>query len=240
MVKKAVVWLLVASLLLIPLVIAHETNESHEEPGDETSVAEQVIQEKLQRGMSISVAIGIILALVILLLAVKLALRLVKVIMYLAVIAVLILVGYSFYYFNLTSSESTGITVCEGNECFWAAHIHAELQVLVCGEELYLPLESGDLSATHIHKERNQLHFHERLPVDPETKEVTDFSPLRLGVFFEKTTIPFTPDCIGDHCNGDLCNGIPGTLTMTVDGQPNTEFQDYIWKEGDTIIIKFE
>lgn len=158
---------------------------------------------------------------------------------YVIAIAIIVLIAYSYVYFKQTTTEEESITVCDADQCFWAAHIHGNLDIDVCGENIDLGLEKGELDKTHTHKERGRLHFHERLPVDPETMEITDFGPLRLGNSLENMGIRFTDECIADKCNGDPCDGEPGGITMTVNGEPNTELNEYVWKEGDTIKIEF-
>jgi hypothetical protein len=162
-----------------------------------------------------------------------------QIVWYVVVLGLVILISYSFYYFKITSTEDEGIVVCDEGKCFWASHLHAQINIVVCGEEVKLPLESGLLSATHTHKKLNQLHFHERLPVDPATEKVTDFAPLLLGNFFDYLDLRFTSECFGENCNGEVCGNIPGSLSMEVNGKPNTEFREYTWKEGDEIVIRF-
>ena len=89
------------------------------------------------------------------------------------------------------------------------------------------------------HKERRKLHFHERLPVDAETKEVTDYTSLTLGPYLESIDIPFTSECISETCNGDLCDGEVGSLSFIVNGESNSEYENFAWDEGDIIEITF-
>ncbi|MBI4149530.1 hypothetical protein HY491_03720 [Candidatus Woesearchaeota archaeon] len=215
-------------LFLLPAILASE---------DEGSAADDVINQRLSRAQGISIAVAT--AAIIVLFAVgKKKLTATK-LFYAAAIAILLLIGYSYYYFTLTASAEEGIMVCESGQCFWAAHIHSQLRVEICGEEVDMGLEEGELAETHTHKERGQLHFHERLPVDPETKQVTDFSPLQLSVFFEGMGMQLTSECIGEWCNGDLCTGVPGRLSMTVNEVPSTSFGGYTWQDGDVIDITF-
>jgi hypothetical protein len=101
-------------------------------------------------------------------------------------------------------------------------------------------LEKGDLSKQHTHKERNLIHWHDKLPYDRSTSTVLDWNPLKLGVFFEQMEMRFNSTCIGDRCNGDKCpSGNVGTLKMTVNGVDNAEFDQYVWKDQDKISIRF-
>jgi len=221
---------LAIALLLLPAAWGHEGE-------DDDSIADEIVRHRLLAAQWIAAGISA-LALIALFAFGKRKFTPTK-LFYAAAILILALVGYSYYYFSQTASAASGIIVCDAGQCFWAAHIHAELSVMACGEEIVFGLEKGDLGKTHTHKERGVLHFHERLPVDPETKKITDYSALYLGEFFEAIGMRLTPECIGERCNGDLCDGIPGGLSMTVNGQPNSEFGSYAWQEGDIIRIIF-
>jgi hypothetical protein len=65
-------------------------------------------------------------------------------------------------------------------------------------------------------------------------------SIFELGKFFKEMGVAFNSQCYGIYCNGAECRGKQGTLTMTVNGQPTTEFEKYIWKDGDVITITFD
>jgi len=163
------------------------------------------------------------------------------------ILALIVLMGYSYYYFNTTASETTGIVVCEAGECFWAAHIHSLLYIDICGEQIDIGLEEGLLEGTHTHKEKNKLHFHERLTVDPETREVTDFTPLEIETVLNDFGIETSDGCIAGKCIGDMCNGNLGRWRFSFKGSTkvlNNEevefWQDYTWKEKDIITISFK
>ncbi|MBI4150133.1 hypothetical protein HY488_01885 [Candidatus Woesearchaeota archaeon] len=152
--------------------------------------------------------------------------------------------GYSVLVFFAEGAEK-GIVVCETPEnCVIAMHIHATFDVEVCGEEKTFGLETGELSATHTHKEGagNSVHFHERLPYDSKTETILDTTPLRVGNIFESLAVPFTSECLYDHCNGQTCSGKtePGRVRMSVNDAENAQFQEYVWKDGDMIKITFE
>src|SRR3989344_1773221 len=171
--------LLVIALLLLPIALADES--------EDTSVADEIVQERLLRAQWVSAGIGAV-ALIALFASGKKKIAAAK-LPYAAAIIILALVGYSYYYFSQTASAAEGIVVCDSGQCFWAAHIHAELEVEICGEGIALGLEQGDLGKTHTHKEKGLLHFHERLPVDPATRQITDYSALQLGNFFAEIGI---------------------------------------------------
>ena len=245
-------------VLLSSLVFAHHVEEDHHvnesdwckkgEACERTSesVVDELIKNNINKAAVISVIIWFVTSLAIVMRTLrqkkklKVKKQFLKTLFNIAFIGIIILIGFSYYYYDTIASETTGITVCEAGECFWAAHIHSYLDLQVCEEDKYLDLEVGPLEAVHTHKERNKLHFHERLSVDPETMEVSNYSLLTLKSFFENVEVPFSNECFFDKCNGDLCNGMAGSLSMTINGIKNFEFEEYIWNDNDQIIIKFE
>jgi len=149
--------------------------------------------------------------------------------------------SYSVYIVYTSGAAQRGVFVCiSESECYWSAHIHAEVDVNICGEEYRFPVEKGPLNGPHTHEEKNLIHFHERLRIDPVTKEILDTKPLTLGSFFDNMEVSFDNDRVLNKINGDLCNGQPGTVKMFVNGKPSSDFRDYVWKDGDKIIIVFD
>ncbi len=152
--------------------------------------------------------------------------------------AVFIGLGYSVAYFYQAGGER-GYVVCDDGACEIAVHWHAELELSTCGERYLLPKEAGSLDEQHTHKEPNRLHFHS-LTKATEDGELLEPERLTAGGLFKQLNMPFNSECFKDKCNGDLCNGQPGKVTMSVNGVPNTEFENYVWKDGDVIRIAFE
>jgi hypothetical protein len=150
--------------------------------------------------------------------------------------------GYSLASFYAIGGES-GFIVCGAEGCLHALHVHAQVDPYVCGEYLKLELEKGRLDAPHTHKERNRIHVHRNLHVDPNTGQVTAADQqayLSLGSFMDAMEVPFTSTRLDGKSNGDACpDGKAGTLRMWVNGQPNTQFREYIWKDGDRILLAF-
>lgn len=134
-----------------------------------------------------------------------------------------------------------GIIICKNqNDCSLSQHTHADLEVSVCGKEHIFPFEKGDLDKAHTHKEKNKIHFHTLLKVDPLTNEILDPTELKIKSFFKQMGERFDANCILDKCNGDLCSTTPGKTSMTVNTIENSQLENYIWKDGDTIRISFE
>lgn len=165
---------------------------------------------------------------------------LVKILIGIAVLAVLGFFAYSLQQYYHEGTES-GVVVCDnqGQNCMLSMHIHTNLELTVCGEKLRLPLETGSVEGPHTHKERNRIHIETVFPFDPATQQITDTSKLTLGAAFDAVGTRFTSTCLGDKCNGDPCDGIPGQLTMKVNGQQDSRFRDYLWQDEDTIELTF-
>lgn len=160
-------------------------------------------------------------------------------------VAAIAAIGYMIYSVQLykeSGAEEEGLVACDANgeNCIIASHGHAEIEVNICGEDVNFPLEKGDLSKQHTHKERNLIHWHDRLPYDKKTGTVTDWSAFKLGGFFEQMEMRFNSTCVGNYCNSDRCpSGDAGQLKMWINDKENMEFDQYIWKDGDNILIIF-
>lgn len=109
----------------------------------------------------------------------------------------------------------------ESQECLWTAHIHAEVKVFKNGNEIPVRFEQGELEGQHTHSEPNKLHWHGLIPVDPKTKEVTDWSALAV----QKVVTDFKLSQ----------EGAPKFIANNKEVDPS-----YIWKDGDSIEIRYE
>lgn len=109
----------------------------------------------------------------------------------------------------------------EQQECFWTAHIHATVRVFRGGTEIPVGFEEGELEGQHTHSEPNKLHWHGLIPVDPKTKEVTDWSALEV----QRIVVDF----------GLSQEETPKFIVNGQEVDPS-----YIWKDGDTIEIRYE
>ncbi len=84
-----------------------------------------------------------------------------------------------------------------------------------------MKFEEGELEGQHTHSEPNKLHWHGLIPVDPKTKEVTDWSALEV----QKIVTDFK-----------LSRGRTPKFIVNGKEVPST----YIWKDGDVIEIRYE
>lgn len=148
------------------------------------------------------------------------------------IILVVVVVGVLFFYVaNLFGSENVQsdkpLVICqpqnappEQQKCFWTAHIHFTIKVFKGNEEIPVGFEQGELEGKHTHAEKNKVHWHGLLSVNPVTKEVTDLSPLQVG------NIP-----------KDLKLSVEGNPMFIVNGKEVNSF--YIWQDGDVIEILY-
>lgn len=138
----------------------------------------------------------------------------------------IILIIYSVFYYYVSGAEG-GLIVCESAEkCKIAMHIHADLRVEICGKHVPLPLEKGDLSATHTHKEEDYLHWHDLTPIDLNTRELLEPEEMTLKASLEQLEIELP----------DKCANKEAETIVTVNGKE--ESLDYVWKDGDKIRIE--
>lgn len=109
----------------------------------------------------------------------------------------------------------------EQQKCNWTAHIHATVRLFNKGKEIPVKFEEGELEGQHTHSEPNKLHWHGLIPVDPKTKEVTDWSALQV----QKIVTDFKPSQ----------GGAPKFIVNGKEVEPS-----YVWKDGDIIEIRYE
>ena len=148
---------------------------------------------------------------------------------------------YSILEYKKTGVSERGLITCAEGQCYWTAHIHTWVRINVCGKEISLSKLVGPLSGIHTHTEENILHWHDRLTVDPETRELLPTDILRIGFGLQSLSIPFTTDGILEEKNGDLCpDGKEGTLKFFVNGKPFPPDPSFVWSDHDIIDIIFD
>ena len=129
----------------------------------------------------------------------------------------------------------------EKQKCYFTSHVDVYLTIKSWGQEKTLPFETGNLTKSHLHAEKNKIHWHGLIPVDPKKKEFEDKTQLTLGQAMDDLGIPFDKDRLYNFKNGDLGpNGKPGILKMFINGQPSFEFRDYVRKPEDHIEVIFD
>jgi len=139
-----------------------------------------------------------------------------KLVFYSIVIIVSIITIYlvvNTIYINLTS-YSRGLV-----------HWHADLEIIICGEEVKFP-ESDKFLSNKVGKSEVHHHGDMRMHVEGVVNEKEEAT---LGYFFDAINQDFTNESILNHKNGELCKntGKPGRLRMFVNDKENYEFRDY-------------
>jgi len=159
---------------------------------------------------------------------------------YFVVLIIIFYISYSIYYYYSTAEQIEEFDECYERGCIKTFHMHVKLNFELCGENIKLPLEHGPLDGVHSHKRRNSIHFHEKLSYDNTTGKLINTTPLQLSEVMNEFDIRFNERCVQNYCKGDICEkGEPGTVRMFVNDKPSTEFDRYVWKDGDEILITF-
>lgn len=142
-----------------------------------------------------------------------------------------------FYVANRFSGGEKGvstekpITTCQPEnappnkqKCYYTAHSHMVLNITIDGKKVDLPFEKGRLQKSHTHAEKNKIHWHATLPVDPKTKQVTDYSALKLKAVLDEMQINYKGK----------------KVMVLVNGQEKSKGLDYVWQDGDNVEVKLE
>ncbi len=110
-------------------------------------------------------------------------------------------------------------------------HYHPQLSIYINGEKIIIPTNIGLSEAKHksphTHDEKGELHW------ENEGKVTKD--DLRLGKLFENWGKKFNSTQLLDKTDPS-----GSKITMTVNGQPNTEFGDHLVADKEQIEIKYQ
>ncbi len=138
------------------------------------------------------------------------------------------LLAYSTWQYQTEGIEQTGIIVCEGQDCLKTVHIHANIVIDLCGTLVTLPRETGPLSGLHTHKEKNYLHFHDRISLDPVTKAELPDQRLRIDEVLQVFELE-----LENHCSSNA------SVEVWINGAIAPEGVQTQWKDGDDILLRF-
>ena len=109
-------------------------------------------------------------------------------------------------------------------------HWHPELSIYIKGQLQEIPANVG-LGVTH-----NPIHTHDATGViHLEFSGLVLKDNLKLGNFFKIWGKNLNKDCIMDYCGGP-----EGAVKMSVNGELNFDFENYLMRDGDKIEIRYE
>lgn len=110
-------------------------------------------------------------------------------------------------------------------------HYHPEIEIYIYGEKQEISANIG-LVGGH-----NPIHTHDADGIIHLEfgNVIVRNSDTHLGNFFKIWNKDFNSNQIFEHLNGP-----DGNVSMTVNGEPNLEFENYPMKDGDKIVIKYE
>jgi len=139
---------------------------------------------------------------------------------------------------NVAQTQLTGDIVSKDG-----IHWHPKLTIYIKGQKQEVPANIGIgkqysnskwydsmMGMTDFHTHDNSGTLHWEVMDGPVTRD-----HVTLKAFFDVWGKPFSSTQILD-----AKNGTDGTVKMTVNGQPNTEFENYQVKDKDDIVIRFE
>ena len=124
-------------------------------------------------------------------------------------------------YNNLPASE-----INIGSHKNIALHIHSDLKILINGNETLIPanigIAPGIMRPLHKHDATEEIHI--------EGPYKRDFT---IGEFFQIWGRIFNSNCIFEYCIDK------GELKMLVNGQENSDMENYLMKDHDKILIEY-
>jgi len=110
-------------------------------------------------------------------------------------------------------------------------HIHSDIHLTICGQKINFPRETGPLSGLHTHKEKNYLHFHDKVPLVSGEPKIMFDKRLTLAELFE--VFKLDPAQICGRPTENL------SLNILVNDLPVPEGLLYMWSDGDDIVIEY-
>ena len=142
-------------------------------------------------------------------------------------VLVVLILGGSWYIANPPATPEGDVISKDG------IHWHPNLSITIKGEEQLIPGNIGIGGVDH-----EGIHTHRPSDVDTlhiEKPGLVKKDDIRLKEFFKIWGNNLTKECIFEFCNGEA-----GQLKMLVNGEENTEFDDYLMQDKDEIEIIFE
>ena len=149
-----------------------------------------------------------------------------------AALAVIILIGI---FLSLPKSEPVDLETGTLSFPLGNIHWHATPLVYVCGENIPTPVPTP---GTHLGS--NLLHTHDDRLAHVEGS-VASPNQITLGIYMANIGMRFSETQLVDKKNGDLCpDGETGTVKLVVNEVENTQLNNYVIRDGDTMEMRFE
>ena len=112
-------------------------------------------------------------------------------------------------------------------------HIHLDFKVHVTGEPVDFAKQKYYMKSSFIHLDYNQdkenassiLHMHA--------------TGVPLWIFFQSIGWKFDKDCLTLDTGENYCNNAENKLKFYVNGMPNDEWENYVFKDLDKILISY-
>ncbi|MBI2128884.1 hypothetical protein HYU07_01460 [Candidatus Woesearchaeota archaeon] len=126
---------------------------------------------------------------------------------------------------NMDSKSTIGV--------LGSGHTHADFKVFINGNSINFANEKYHMKSSFIHVDDNLnkedassvLHMHA--------------TGVPLWIFFESIGMKFEKDCFTVDTGVKYCNNAEKSLKFYINRKENTEFRDYVFNEGDKILISY-
>ncbi len=142
---------------------------------------------------------------------------------------------------------SSGMLQCSGMDpdatigLLGSQHIHADWKVYINGKDL--DFEGKD----HMGRMKSNLPVSSFIHVDsgaPAPEKTGDILHMHaegvpLWIFFQSLSMNFTQECFVLDTGEEYCNTEEKQLKFYVNGVENTEFEDYIFKDNDKLLVTY-
>jgi len=114
-------------------------------------------------------------------------------------------------------------------------HIHADIKFDLCGQTPVLPRETGPLDGLHTHKEKNLLHFHDRIDLDTQKYKETGE---KIWQYEKSLTVQEAVDNFG-LSPMTYCQTEEVEVSVLNNDLPVAEGLQYNWKDGDNLSLVY-
>jgi len=149
-------------------------------------------------------------------------------------IIILVLIGFYFLVSNNNSNFSkSNLNVNSSNLPETGVHWHPKLSIVIDGKNIKIPNDIGITPSRHF-----PMHTHEE---GDGTIHIENSNPranansMALGYLFNLWKKPFNSTCILDKCT----NIDGGELHMYVNDKENFDFENYVFKGEEKVLITF-